>query len=252
LLPGSDHQQHQLPAAVRRQLSIFSRCQQKQRPALDQRRLVTSGVQHTHTSGLNDLHVSDQQLGMSGQRNLGPASIHHPVQHAKQYLSTSGRHQGGISGQQCLPGTSGQVNRLVPADQQHLDTAGQRQRRTSGRKILNKVTAQQAPLGSAASGLPNGGHPGTSGQKSHHNMSAVPSRLNSQSSTSGQVQPGASVLKPPKTQGRKIRWGTIIPLIGGSALGCHAATGSLPLFHLSYPPFQGNEVHIRHGGGTQL
>jgi hypothetical protein len=47
-------------------------------------------------------------------------------------------------------------------------------------------------------------------------------------------------------QGRPIRWGTIIPLIGGSALGCREAAGSLPLFHLSYQPFQANEVHIRH------
>lgn len=42
-----------------------------------------------------------------------------------------------------------------------------------------------------------------------------------------------------------IRWGTIIPLIGGSALGCYAATGTKPLFHLSYPPFKANEIHIR-------
>jgi hypothetical protein len=45
--------------------------------------------------------------------------------------------------------------------------------------------------------------------------------------------------------GRTIRWGTIIPLIGGSALGCYAATGSLPLFHISYPPFGNNELHLR-------
>ena len=43
----------------------------------------------------------------------------------------------------------------------------------------------------------------------------------------------------------KIRWGTIIPLIGGSAIGCQQATGNLPDFHLSYAPFAGNEKHIR-------
>ena len=45
--------------------------------------------------------------------------------------------------------------------------------------------------------------------------------------------------------GDKIRWGTIIPLIGGSAIGCKEATGTLPAFHLSYTPFAGNEKHIR-------
>ena len=43
----------------------------------------------------------------------------------------------------------------------------------------------------------------------------------------------------------KIRWGTIIPLIGGSAVGCQQATGQLPDFHLSYSPFAGNEKHIQ-------
>ena len=48
-----------------------------------------------------------------------------------------------------------------------------------------------------------------------------------------------------KEDGDKIRWGTIIPLIGGSAIGCKEATGTLPAFHLSYSPFAGNEKHIR-------
>ena len=40
------------------------------------------------------------------------------------------------------------------------------------------------------------------------------------------------------------RWGTMIPLIGGSALGCERATGVRPLFHLSYSPFAANESHL--------
>jgi len=47
--------------------------------------------------------------------------------------------------------------------------------------------------------------------------------------------------------GGEIRWGTIIPLIGGSALGCQAAAGTKPLFHITYKPFVKNEVHIREG-----
>ena len=43
---------------------------------------------------------------------------------------------------------------------------------------------------------------------------------------------------------RPLRWGTMIPLIGGSALGCEKATGSLPLFHLSYAAFANNESHL--------
>ena len=44
---------------------------------------------------------------------------------------------------------------------------------------------------------------------------------------------------------KPLRWGTIIPLIGGSALGCKEATGVLPLFHLSYGAFAKNDSHIR-------
>jgi len=36
----------------------------------------------------------------------------------------------------------------------------------------------------------------------------------------------------------------MIPLIGGSALGCAKTTGNLPLFHLSYTPFAANESHL--------
>ena len=30
------------------------------------------------------------------------------------------------------------------------------------------------------------------------------------------------------------RWATIIPLIGGSAIGCSLATGTRPIVHLTY------------------
>jgi len=36
----------------------------------------------------------------------------------------------------------------------------------------------------------------------------------------------------------------MIPLIGGSALGCSRATGNMPMFHLSYSPFSANESHL--------
>ena len=71
----------------------------------------------------------------------------------------------------------------------------------------------------------------SNGQRSHRGPSNFSPRQRSHSSGSAPERP--------------IRWGTIIPLIGGSALGCREATGTLPLFHLSYPPFGGNEIHIR-------
>ena len=37
----------------------------------------------------------------------------------------------------------------------------------------------------------------------------------------------------------------MIPLIGGSALGCSKATGNKPLFHLSYSAFAANESHLQ-------
>ena len=43
----------------------------------------------------------------------------------------------------------------------------------------------------------------------------------------------------------RIKWGTIIPLIGGSSLGCEKSTGSLPQFHLGFSKFASNDKHIR-------
>ena len=43
---------------------------------------------------------------------------------------------------------------------------------------------------------------------------------------------------------KEVKWATMIPLIGGSALGCKEATGKLPEFHLSYEPFESNEKHL--------
>jgi site-specific DNA-cytosine methylase len=40
------------------------------------------------------------------------------------------------------------------------------------------------------------------------------------------------------------KWATIIPLIGGSAVGCYQATGNKPLYHLSYSAFRDNEKHL--------
>ena len=44
--------------------------------------------------------------------------------------------------------------------------------------------------------------------------------------------------------GGKLKWGTIIPLIGGSSIGCSKSAGNLPIFHLSYTPFKNNEAHL--------
>ena len=44
---------------------------------------------------------------------------------------------------------------------------------------------------------------------------------------------------------REIKWGTMIPLVGGSALGCERAAGSFPQCHLPYSPFANNEAHLR-------
>ena len=44
--------------------------------------------------------------------------------------------------------------------------------------------------------------------------------------------------------GASPRWGTMIPLMGGSAMGCERATGVRPLFHLSYTTFAANESHL--------
>lgn len=40
------------------------------------------------------------------------------------------------------------------------------------------------------------------------------------------------------------KWSTIIPLIGGSAVGCSQATKNKPQFHVSYSAFDSNEKHI--------
>ena len=41
-----------------------------------------------------------------------------------------------------------------------------------------------------------------------------------------------------------LNWATMIPKIGGSALGCYQATSTLPLFHLSYSTFQANDSQL--------
>lgn len=38
------------------------------------------------------------------------------------------------------------------------------------------------------------------------------------------------------------KWATMVPLIGGSAFGCHKATGTKPLYNMSYTPFAANEA----------
>lgn len=42
-----------------------------------------------------------------------------------------------------------------------------------------------------------------------------------------------------------IEWATMIPLIGGSAIGCSQATGTKPSFHMSYNAFKDNESHLQ-------
>ena len=42
-----------------------------------------------------------------------------------------------------------------------------------------------------------------------------------------------------------IKWATMIPKIGGSALGASAAIGSLPEFHLSYSTFRSNDTQLQ-------
>lgn len=41
-----------------------------------------------------------------------------------------------------------------------------------------------------------------------------------------------------------VSWATMIPLIGGSAIGCSQATNNLPKFHLSFKAFEQNENHL--------
>lgn len=42
-----------------------------------------------------------------------------------------------------------------------------------------------------------------------------------------------------------MKWSSIIPLIGGSALGCELATGKKPEYQLSYSAFAENEKHLK-------
>ena len=51
--------------------------------------------------------------------------------------------------------------------------------------------------------------------------------------------------EPQNPYERRMKWGTIIPLIGGSAIGCYKATGTMPFFHLTYSEFAGNESHFK-------
>ena len=50
---------------------------------------------------------------------------------------------------------------------------------------------------------------------------------------------------------KEIKWGTMIPLVGGSALGCLRAAGSLPQYHLTYSPFANNEAHLKSHWATE-
>ena len=42
----------------------------------------------------------------------------------------------------------------------------------------------------------------------------------------------------------EVSWATMIPLIGGSAIGCSQATKNKPKFHLSFKAFEQNENHL--------
>ena len=44
--------------------------------------------------------------------------------------------------------------------------------------------------------------------------------------------------------GGNLKWGTIIPLIGGSSIGCSISAGNLPAFHLTYSPFKSNQAQL--------
>ena len=59
----------------------------------------------------------------------------------------------------------------------------------------------------------------------------------------GQTITTGSEFEP--VSGTKLKWGTIIPLIGGSAIGCFKSAGTKPTFHLSYKEFKGNESHLK-------
>jgi hypothetical protein len=44
--------------------------------------------------------------------------------------------------------------------------------------------------------------------------------------------------------GVNLKWGTIIPLIGGSSIGCSLSAYNLPAFQLSYTRYKKNEAHL--------
>ena len=50
---------------------------------------------------------------------------------------------------------------------------------------------------------------------------------------------------PSVDQAEPVRWASVVPLIGGIALGCQAVTGNFPLFHASFSVFSSNEAHLR-------
>ena len=51
---------------------------------------------------------------------------------------------------------------------------------------------------------------------------------------------------PPPKGKHDVQWGSIIPLKGGSSLGCQLVAGSKPLYYLSYPDFAKNKAHLQH------
>ena len=64
----------------------------------------------------------------------------------------------------------------------------------------------------------------------HHSGALAPQTL-------AEVKMGPQAMPP--------RWGTMIPLTGGAALGCERAAGVWPLFHLSYSgEFAANECQL--------
>ena len=68
--------------------------------------------------------------------------------------------------------------------------------------------------------------------------------------TENKIQPAVIVKSEPTEHSTStmkneyLKWGTIIPLIGGSSIGCSRSAGNLPAFHLTYTPFKNNETHL--------
>ena len=68
-------------------------------------------------------------------------------------------------------------------------------------------------------------------------LNCLEPRNNGQTITTGsEFEPGS---------GTKLKWGTIIPMIGGSAIGCFKSAGTKPAFHLTYKKFKDNESHLK-------